>query len=830
VTVSGNNSSRVFEVGNDAAHTSFVIISGLTIAAGNAGASLGGGIFNEENLRLDGCTIRDSFGGTGGGVFNFTTGVLTVVGSTISGNSSIFDGGGIASQGIVTVQNSTISGNAATGSGGGINCAYGLLGYAALTVQNSTITQNHADDDGGGIHFGYATVRLHNTIVADNFKGSGTALENDIVASNGAVSAVSSNNLIGTGGSGGLNNGANGNKVAVANPLLGPLTDNGGPTATHSLVVASPALNAGNNAQAPGATDQRGSPFVRMFGDAVDIGAFEAQPMSLVVDTNADENDGNYRPGDLSLREALQRTNLNIGADTISFSAAFFNTPRTITLTMGSLPVRDDLTITGPSKDRLTVSGNGSTSVLDVSDLSATVRVVAISGMTITAGNAAAYGGGITNDEHLTISRAAITGNFAPTGGGGIANTSPATLIVHQSILSGNTTAGGGGAILNVGEVVILESTVSENQATYYGGGILNLGNLVVQNTTISGNRADIFGGGISSYGGDAIVLNSTITQNHCDNVNANLDNGGGILVADSDLLVSNTIVADNFRGSGNTIENDIVLAMGGTMNFGSSNNLIGTGGSGGLTNGVNGNQVGVTNPRLGPLANNGGPTPTHALIIGSPAIDSGDPAFAGPPTSDQRGVPYQRIASGRIDVGAFEFQTVSPAAFGDYNRDGRVTAADYIVWRNTEGDTVAPFAGADGNGNSMIDQGDYQVWRNNFGNTVPPGAGNGNTDRLIRSVVQSPTPSESSPAVLVVTPTPEGSSAAVQASRAAPSIPLTAAAVDEALLALLAGRDTSAFNRDADKTEAIHSMNAKDIDEFFKGLLPIFPGFEQSR
>ena len=89
------------------------------------------------------------------------------------------------------------------------------------------------------------------------------------------------------------------------------------------------------------------------------------------------------------------------------------------------------------------------------------------------------------------------------------------------------------------------------------------------------------------------------------------------------------------------------------------------------MTNGVNGNLVGThaapLNPQLGPLQNNGGPTPTHALIATSPAIDAGDPAFATPPINDQRGVPFVRVADGpdanattRIDMGAFEFQTLS--------------------------------------------------------------------------------------------------------------------------------------------------------------------------
>ena len=64
------------------------------------------------------------------------------------------------------------------------------------------------------------------------------------------------------------------------------------------------------------------------------------------------------------------------------------------------------------------------------------------------------------------------------------------------------------------------------------------------------------------------------------------------------------------------------------------------------------------TDPLLGPLQDNGGPTFTHALLAGSPAIDAGDPAFVGPPDYDQRGIGFPRVVNGRIDIGAFEVQT----------------------------------------------------------------------------------------------------------------------------------------------------------------------------
>jgi hypothetical protein len=82
--------------------------------------------------------------------------------------------------------------------------------------------------------------------------------------------------------------------------------------------------------------------------------------------------------------------------------------------------------------------------------------------------------------------------------------------------------------------------------------------------------------------------------------------------------------------------------------------NLSSDNGGGFLT--ATGDQIN-TNPMLGPLQNNGGPTFTHALLSGSPAINAGDPVFSPPPTFDQRGPGYPRVSGGRIDVGSFELQ-----------------------------------------------------------------------------------------------------------------------------------------------------------------------------
>lgn len=141
---------------------------------------------------------------------------------------------------------------------------------------------------------------------------------------------------------------------------------------------------------------------------------------------------------------------------------------------------------------------------------------------------------------------------------------------------------------------------------------------LTMTNSTLSGNTATTGnGGGLFTSGAPAkaTLINVTITDNHA-------ANAGGAHLLDGDDVLRNTIVAGNYQGPGTSTPSDLGGVMDTSAN--SSNNLIGTGGSAGLTNGVNGNQVGVANALLGVLANNGGATFTHALLAGSPAIEAG--------------------------------------------------------------------------------------------------------------------------------------------------------------------------------------------------------------
>jgi hypothetical protein len=277
-----------------------------------------------------------------------------------------------------------------------------------------------------------------------------------------------------------------------------------------------------------------------------------------------------------------------------------------------------------------------------------------VTGSTLSGNTAPQGGGGIRNLGTLTFSNSTLSGNRAAVGGG-IANVG--TLTVSTSTLSGNSATGEGGGVVNFGTVTVSNSTLSGNSAIGdAGGGIVNFGTVTVSNSTLSGNSAGGNGGGIYTSGSGPVTLkNVTLTANRA-NTGGGSGRGGGVYVASGSPMLHNTLIAGNFNGATGTTRDDVR----GRLDASGDYNLIGDGtGMTGLTNGVIGNLVGSADapidPLLGPLDDNGGPTLTHALLSGSPAIDAGNNAYA--TDWDQRGEGFPRIVNGIIDIGAFEYQ-----------------------------------------------------------------------------------------------------------------------------------------------------------------------------
>jgi hypothetical protein len=337
---------------------------------------------------------------------------------------------------------------------------------------------------------------------------------------------------------------------------------------------------------------------------------------TIAVTTTNDSGSG-------SLRDALASAS---DGDTIDASGV----SGTILLTNGELLVTNSISILGPGRS-LAVDGNAASRVFHIG---AGVTVT-ITSLTITNGS-----GGVYNDHAtLTLSNSTVSGNSARCGGGILNDGSNgnATLQVHNCTLIGNST-----------------------DIECVGGGIYNNGDSGIAmtelvNSTLNGN-VSCAGGGIFSdgYGGTGLVriINCTFSDNSSPCGNANSIESEGAMVE-----IGNTILKAGPGGENISMLDAALTSLG--------YNLSDDDGGGFLT--ATGDQTN-TNPMLGPLQDNGGPTFTHALLPGSPAIDAGDPNATSPPDFDQRGPGFPRVVNGRIDIGAFE-----------YTPDLLITAAERI-------------------------------------------------------------------------------------------------------------------------------------------------------
>ena len=365
---------------------------------------------------------------------------------------------------------------------------------------------------------------------------------------------------------------------------------------------------------------------------------------SFTVNDTADAVDAN--PGDgvcetavangvCTLRAAIMETDALPGADHITVPGGLYQ----LTLAhstcgkaaelqgqIGALAISGDVTIEGAGADQTIIAGPGTSTCDPVFFVGSGFGggVVRISGVTIQGGDSMFSGGGIgANYGTLTLDRVSIHNNYGGDGGG-VRN--QGTLIVTNSTISNNW-AWFGGAIQNwYGKSVSIDnSTISNNQAAYGPGAIDNAGaiSFAIAGSTIAGN----LGKGVALFG--AMQIRNTI-----------LANGGG---------VRNCGPAPTSLGH-NIADDD-------------SCSLTGPG------------DHDNTDPRLGPLADNGGPTQTRALLAGSPAIDAGSNDCP-PPATDQRGVARPQGAS--CDIGAFESQPGKPL-WGDVHCDGAVDSVDSL-------------------------------------------------------------------------------------------------------------------------------------------------------
>ncbi len=431
----------------------------------------------------------------------------------------------------------------------------------------------------------------------------------------------------------------------------------------------------------------------------VALTATAAGANTFTVENTADSGAG-------SLRQAIDDANNNPGADVISFGPGAVGT---ILLQSGLPVVGDDVDIQGPGASVLTVDGGGQFSLFAFDFTDST-----ISGLTLTGGQASTQydsgsGGGIAlYGGTLDASAMVITGNHSANDGAGVwcnsGDGEQAALTLTSSVVSGNSADSGGGGLYGwYCDVTVVSSTVSGNQARDFAGGgaVLAQGTGEIRNSTVSGNTALAGGGGgiwlyaeqltmdnstvsgnTAAYGGGAIAslysevtLNQvTITENQAlegPAPDALATTVGGVEISQGGKIAASS--REHSRGAhsaapGEVIANGSIIAGNSSTDVGtfgtviSDHSLIGTIEGATLTD-QGGTILGV-DPVLGPLAGNGGPTQTHALEPGSPAIDHGPLPVAVFPgnENDQREAGFARVVNGTADIGAFEVQEPTPA------------------------------------------------------------------------------------------------------------------------------------------------------------------------
>ncbi len=416
------------------------------------------------------------------------------------------------------------------------------------------------------------------------------------------------------------------------------------------------------------------------------VGAQTAAPASFAIvniTTMADEYDG-VPNGDCSLREAIQSQNDHVnfggclrsimpgpgGTDTILLPGGTYTLNRTgpdddLNWT-GDLDLRESVVISGTQGLHPMIYGDTGWNDRLVHVLTGTVT---LKGLAFSGGAAEAVsgrGGGmrIQAGATVSVSDCSFTDSIAFRGGGIYNDSGVLTLI--NSIVGHNEThnafgSSGAGIYNHSGVLTLINSTLIQNgsaDSTAIGGGIYSeAGTLALTGATLFGNDSSGGGGGIGVFGGTAILTNTTVTANASDGV------GGGLHNVNGTVKVTNVTFSDNAAptdgagiysfGSGSlTLVNVIVADSLGSENCGPAPFTF----AGGFDLSTDGScEFGVGRVTveilLGELAANGGPTPTHLLLAGSPAVNFG--TNTGCPATDQRGEPRPQGAA--CDVGPVE-------------------------------------------------------------------------------------------------------------------------------------------------------------------------------
>jgi hypothetical protein len=509
------------------------------------------------------------------------------------------NGGGIYNAGQLELNNTTVSLNQTTGGGGAIYNS----GGGVLRISNSILDGNSADV-GGGFRAG-GNVTILDSTVSNNQAEFGGGFINTISSEVLIMNSLFSVNQAVQGGGGMFTNGM---VTIIDSEIAGNMADAGGGIfkKTGTLELRRSLVN-GN-----GALGGSGGGFLNDFGATTIV-------LSSIAQNRAHLNGGglyNAQNGVLTV------TDSDLSENSAEMAGGGGYNENELTLIRST--IQDNVAI-GLDGGGLFNTG-GSELRIDQSRL-----------INNTAGTN--NGGGIRAGGILMITYSLFMGNTANYGGGLVSTIGSTVTITGSTFDSNAAMQSGGGAFMN-GTVAITGSTFHHNQASTGGGVYQQTGTLELSNSTVSGNKALAGnGGGVLSNALSATLINVTITGNNA------TGQGGGLRRSSGDVELRNTIVALNPSGGDC---DGMINSNGHNLDSDNTCSLIAA------------TDIPGVNPLLDLLQDNGGPTWTHALQAGSPAIDAGDDGVcAAAPVNgvDQRG--GARPAGPNCDIGAYEYKAL---------------------------------------------------------------------------------------------------------------------------------------------------------------------------
>lgn len=543
---------------------------------------------------------------------------VTIEGITISGGNSVV-GGGIRNDEMLTLDGVHLTGNTATNSGGAIHS-----NFAPLIVRNSTIDGNSASN-GGGLDSGESTTIINSTISGNTAasRGGGLNADDRLIIRNSTLANNS-----------GLEGGAlhfNFGTADLYNTILADSNSGGDCFVTSTGLVNANLYNVIEDGSCSTFAQQADPGILELTTNGGPTLTHRVSHESIAI------NAGDQGSCELFDQRGLARDDgaCDLGATEFAQSLITVNTLADVTANDGQCSLREAFWSSNNSEPSGAEDGecsagiDATTITFDPAVLPGTINLV---------------DGELSATSIINLRGSATKALVIDAGGSSrVLDIDDSDLFTHIPVSASHVTITGGNSRIGAGiynrESFTLESsTVSGNVSRDYGGALSNIGPARIINSTLSGNSAGIGGGAICNYTNSLTLINSTIIGNTAPTLAAGLDN------YTATATLRNTIIAGNFGEDCTNLGTNPVITAG-------ADNII--------QDGTCPTDALAVDPLVGPLGDNGGPTETHALLAGSPAIDAGDQNACSNFTFDQTGMDRTMDGDGNgssiCDIGAYE-------------------------------------------------------------------------------------------------------------------------------------------------------------------------------